>query len=59
MGLTAERGAQTEREAATQHHCEITAESLALKHHSPGEQKDKDRERERGEGKGEAEEAYM
>lgn len=37
MGLTGERGAQTEGKAATQHHCQITADSFVLKHHSPRE----------------------
>lgn len=35
MGLTGERGAQTEGKADTQHHCQITVGSFALKHHSP------------------------
>lgn len=36
MGLTGERGAQTEGMAATQHHYQITVDgSPALKHHSP------------------------
>lgn len=35
MSLTGERGAQTERKAATQHHCHVTVGSSPLKRHSP------------------------
>lgn len=37
MGLTGEQGVCTEGRADTQHHCQITADSFALKHHSPAE----------------------
>lgn len=47
MGLTGERGAQTEGKAATQHHCQITVDSFVLKHHSPAERMNKDRYRDK------------
>lgn len=43
MGLTGERGVQTEGKADTQHHCQITVDSLVLKHHSPTERIKEDR----------------
>lgn len=45
MGLTGERGAQTEGKAATQHHCQITVDSFLPKHHSPREKTNRDRNR--------------
>lgn len=45
MGLTGERGAQTDGQAATQHHCQITVDSFVLKRHSPGERMREDRDR--------------
>lgn len=41
MGLTGERGAQTEGKAATQHPCQITVDSFVLERHSPGESRDR------------------
>lgn len=45
MGLTGERGAQTEVKAAPQHHCQITVDLFVLKHHSPRERVDDDKEK--------------
>lgn len=47
MGLTGERGAQTEGKAATQHHSQITVDSFLLKHHSPTERMKEDRNRDK------------
>lgn len=48
MGLTGERGAQTEGKAATQHHCQITVDFSVSKHRSPKEKMDENRNREEG-----------